>query len=73
MSFFTNLFSGNSYTKLGSILINNDTEQTFQKLGSNYIADDGAIINKLGNQLINQETNVSSYFGDPFAKSNGDF
>jgi hypothetical protein len=67
MSFFTNLFSGNSYTKLGSILINNDTKQTFQKLGSNYIADDGTIINKLGNQLINQETNVSSYFGDPFA------
>jgi len=70
MSFFTNLFSGNSYTKLGSTLINNDTDQTFQKLGSNYIGDDGTIVTSLGSQLINQDTNVSSSFGDPFAKPN---
>ena len=67
MSFFTNLFSGDSYTKLGSTLINNDTDQVFYKLGSNYISDDGTIVTQLGSQLINQETNVSSHFGDPFS------
>jgi hypothetical protein len=67
MSFFTNLFSGNSYTTLGSTLINNDTDQVFHKIGSNYISDDGTIVNQLGSQLINQDTNVSSSFGDPFA------
>jgi hypothetical protein len=73
MNFFTNLFSGNSYTKLGSTLINNDTNQTFQRIGSNYISDDGELITKLGNEFVNQDTNVSSYSGDPFAKNNGDF
>jgi hypothetical protein len=72
MSFFTNLFSGNTYTELGSTLINNDTNKTFYRIGSNYIGDDGEMITKLGNQLINQDTNVSSYSGDPFA-NNGDF
>jgi hypothetical protein len=67
MSFFTNLFSGNSYTKMGSTLTNNDTGHTFQRLGSNYVSDDGHIISKLGDQWVNQETSVSSAFGDPFA------
>ena len=65
MSFFTNLFSGKTYTEIGNTIINEDGK-SFVRLGSTWIGDEGEYIQRQGQHLINIETGVSDAWGDPF-------
>ena len=65
MSFFTNLFSGKTYTQVGNTIINEDGK-SFVKVGSTWIGDQGEYIQRQGQHLVNIETNISNAWGDPF-------
>jgi hypothetical protein len=65
MSFFTNIFSGKTYTELGNTIINEDGE-SFIKIGSNWIGGDGDFIQRQGQHLVNINTGTSDAWGDPF-------
>jgi hypothetical protein len=65
MSFFTNLFSGKTYTEMGNTIINEDGK-SFVKVGSTWVGDQGEFIQRQGQHLININTGVSDAWGDPF-------
>jgi hypothetical protein len=65
MSFFTNLFSGKTYTDMGNTIINEDGK-SFIKVGSTWVGDQGEFIQRQGQHLININTGVSDAWGDPF-------
>ena len=67
MSFFTNLFSGKTYTDLGNTIINEDGK-SFIKLGSTWIGDDGDFIQRQGQHMVNTNTGTSDAWGDPFGE-----
>ena len=66
MSFFTNIFSGKTYTKMGENTIINEDGKSFIKAGSTWIGDDGAYIQRQGQHLVNLSTGTSDAWGDPF-------
>ena len=67
MSFWTNLFSGKTYTKMGSTIIDQDGK-TFTKLGDNWLDNQNHnLIQRQGKDLVNLDTGVRSSFGDPFS------
>lgn len=66
MSFWTNIFSGDSYSKIGNTIIDQHG-RTFSKAGDGWIANDnGALIQKQGNEWVNLKTGIRSSFDDPF-------
>jgi len=65
MSFFTNIFSGKTYTELGNTIINEDGK-SFVKVGSTWIGDQGEYIQRQGQHLVNISTGESDAWGDPF-------
>ena len=65
MSFWTNLFSGIGYTKMGDTVIRDDGK-TFHKTGNMWIDDEGSTIQEKGGEYFNLNTGVSSKWGDPF-------
>lgn len=67
MSFFTNIFSGKVYSKMGNSIITEDGD-TFVKMGNDWIGNDGEFIQRQGNDLVNLETGTRSSFGDVFDK-----
>ena len=69
MSFFTNIFSGKTYTELGNTIINEDGK-SFVKVGSTWIGDDGDFIQRQGQHLVNISTGTSDAWGDPFGDKN---
>ena len=66
MSFFTNIFSGKTYTQLGENIIINEDGESFIKLGSTWIGNDGEYIQRQGQHLVNINTGTSDAWGDPF-------
>lgn len=67
MSFWTNLFSGKAYTKMGSTIIDQDGN-SFTKVGNDWLSnDDNTLIQRQGNDLVNMNTGIRSSFGDPFS------
>jgi hypothetical protein len=66
MSFFTNLFSGKTYTEMGNTIINQDGK-SFVKIGSTWIGDEGEYIQRQGQHLVNINTGTSDAWGDPFS------
>jgi hypothetical protein len=69
MSFFTNLFSGKTYTEMGNTIINEDGK-SFVKVGSTWIGDQGEYIQRQGQHLVNLNTGTSDVWGDPFGAKN---
>ena len=69
MSFFTNLFSGKTYTEMGNTIINEDGK-SFVKVGSTWIGDQGEYIQCQGQHLVNLNTGTSDAWGDPFGAKN---
>lgn len=67
MGFFTNIFSGKTYTQTSRTITTPDGD-LFIKSGENWIGENGEFIQKQGNDLVNMETGVRSSFGDPFTK-----
>ena len=67
MGFFTNIFSGKSYTQTSSTIISEDGD-VFVKAGSQWMNEDGDLIQKQSNDWVNIETGVRSSYGDPFSK-----
>jgi hypothetical protein len=67
MSFFTNLFSGKTYTETGNTIIAEDGK-SFTKVGSTWIGDQGEYIQRQGQHLVNLETGTSTAWGDPFGE-----
>ena len=47
MSFFTNLFSGKTYTEMGNTIIDEEGK-SFVKVGSTWIGDQGEYIQRQG-------------------------
>jgi len=62
-------FSGKFYTETSMMRLTEDG-RVFTKVGDNYIAPDGEMIIKQGDQLFNTKTGISSNFGDPFLEDN---
>ena len=60
-----NIFSGRTYTDVGSSLISQDGE-VFNKVFNGYLTQDGDLIQKVGNGFMNMTTGVQSQTGDPF-------
>ena len=69
MSFFTNIFSGKTYTELGNTIINEDGK-SFVKVGSTWVGNDGDFIQHQGQHLVNVSTGTSDAWGDPFGEKN---
>lgn len=67
MSFFTNIFSGRTYTEMGNTIIDEDGKN-FVKVGSTWIGDQGEYIQRQGQHLVNLETGTSTAWGDPFGE-----
>ncbi len=67
MSFFTNLFSGKTYTQVGNTIINEDNE-SFIKVGSTWFGENDEIIQRQGSHLVNINTGTSDAWGDPFGE-----
>ena len=65
MSFWTNLFSGIGYTKIGGTVIRDDGK-TYYKTGDMWIDDEGSTIQQRDDEFFNLNTGVSSKWGDPF-------
>lgn len=65
MGFWTSIFSGRTYTKTGN-LIQDDEGHTFIQCGDNWYGDNGDVVQKQGNGLMNLNTGVQSSWGDPF-------
>jgi hypothetical protein len=65
MKWWTDLFSGHSYTNTDSS-IQRDDGKMFYKTGDSYFDDQGHIIQKVGDSMMNTSTGVHSFWGDPF-------
>lgn len=65
MSFFTNIFSGKTYTEMGNTIINEDGK-SFIKVGFTWIGNDGEYIQRQGQHLVNINTGTSDAWDDPF-------
>lgn len=68
MSFFTNLFSGKLYTRMGNTIVDEDGN-LFTKTGDQWIGRGDEIIQRQGTDLMNLKTGMRSNFGDPFTKN----
>lgn len=67
MSFWTNLFSGKTYSRMGSTIVDQDGK-TFTKIGDNWLDNQNHnLIQRQGKDLVNLDTGVRSSFGDPFS------
>lgn len=64
-----NIFSGKTYFTAGPFK-QSDDGHTFTKLGDNWIADNGDVIQDQGGKQFNFNTGVMSTFGDAFKTSN---
>ena len=70
MNFFTNLFSGKTYTQMGDSTIINEDGKSFIKVGSTWLGDNGEYIQRQGQHLVNINTGTSDAWGDPFGETN---
>lgn len=66
---FFNVFSGKTYIRTGSLMIDSDGK-TFTRVGNNFYSEDGQIIRQTGDVYENLHTGIRSTFGDPFDGGN---
>lgn len=66
--FKINIFSGRTYYETESMKVS-DNGNTFTKMGSTWVGNNGQVIQEFNSQLLNTETGVMSSWGDPFKES----
>jgi len=65
MKWLFNIFSGHSYTESDQTRISEEG-RVYNKFGNDWLADNGDLIQRDGNQFMNTRTGVRSESGDPF-------
>ena len=70
MKFIWNWFSGKTYTDTGNTIIDEDGS-TFMKIPGGYVAEDGTLIQKVGQHFVNTATGDWSVNTDVFDRNNG--